>query len=85
MKPNQESPRSPEREEDLFEMYATAEDEVEAIVREINGILGQAEDRADVEGRLFQTHAGRLDEATRKAREALDRWLDYVRTQAEKD
>lgn len=73
-----ESPSSPEREEDLFKAYSSAEDEVENIMKEINGILAGAQDRAEAERVLLNTHADRLDQATRKARALLNQWLAHL-------
>ena len=85
MKSNPESPPSPERKEDLFEAYLAAEDEVEVILKEISEVLANAEDRAEAERHLLRTHADRLDQATRKARESLTRWLAHVRELADRE
>jgi len=85
VKSNPESPSSPEREEDLFDSYSAAEGEVETILKEISEILVRAQDRAEAERRLLETHANRLDQANRKARELLNRWLAHVRELADSE
>jgi hypothetical protein len=73
-----EFPHSPEREEELFRNYLAAEEEVEAVMREINEILAGAEDRLAAERSVLDTHAYRLDQATKKSRELLDKWLAHL-------
>lgn len=64
----------------MFKSYLVAEEKVEEIMKEINGILA-AGNRMEAERAVLVTHANRLDEATRKARELLDSWLGYIRKQ----
>jgi len=56
-----------------------AEEEVEAVMKEINGILEGTPYRAEAERILLKTHADRVDEAADRARILLDRWLAHVR------
>jgi hypothetical protein len=75
MAPTPESPRSPDREAELFRNYLAAHQEVGAIMKEIHEILAGAEDRGEAERLILKTVANRLDEATQRSRELLDQWL----------
>ena len=76
---NHETPPSLRREQELFERYLAAENEVQAIFNEINKILGSTKDRSEAERILLQTHANRLEQAVRKSRELLIRWLEEIK------
>jgi hypothetical protein len=85
METNPESVASPEEGKALFEAYVAAEDQVQAILKEIDERLSQAEDRGQAERDLLITHAARVEEATQKARELLNEWLGCVRRMAREE
>lgn len=83
MEKNFESQKLPE--EVLFSELMDAEKEVETILGEIGEILNVADDRNAAEAQLLKSHAPRLEEAQRKSREALEHWLEFVRSEIGKE
>lgn len=72
-------------QEAVFSKLMEAEKDVEAILNEIDELFGTTNDRQAAEMLVLKSYAPRLEEAQRKSREALENWLEFVRSEIGKE
>lgn len=74
------SERRPEEqsESEAFDALTQALTEEHRVLAEIREVFQTQGDRANAERIVLQDHAAALDDALRKSREAMDRWLGLL-------
>lgn len=70
---------SENREDQNYKEFQAAIEEEERIMSEINKVFAATPNREEAEKIVLETLAPKMDEAIKKSRQALDKWLNEMK------